>query len=149
MHWKNKRFFCNFIITAIEDAFFCCLFEFVFLDDVWLCAHSGIGWYLNVLYFTLFDLLEFKDWTFFAFVPRCRGFHENYYSIHQKWINPFPRRSRKWTGNDILYVRDQGQIINVMNDWSSLNIQCNNYQFISLELNTNCGCQKSKTTATV
>lgn len=75
--------------------------------------------------------------------------HENYYSIHQKWVNPFPGRSRKWPGNEILYVRDQGQIINVINDWSSLNTQCNNYQFISLELNKTCECQKSKATATV
>lgn len=48
------------IIEAIEDAFFCCPFQFVLSDNVWLCAHSGICLHLNVLYFALFDLLELK-----------------------------------------------------------------------------------------
>lgn len=102
MHWKNKRFVCNFIITAIENAIFCCPFVFIFSDDVWLCAESLTACYLNVLSFTLFNFLELLDWTFFAFIPRCWGnkhqfiIHKNYYSICQKWVNPESISTKKW-----------------------------------------------------
>lgn len=39
------------MIKAIEYAFFCCPFQLLLCDNVWLCAHSEICLHSNVLYF--------------------------------------------------------------------------------------------------